>query len=658
MVKLQFPPGRTHDLACLGRLAVDLYSQQFGSHLEDARTLSMYLGGSSANLAFGVARLGCKSAMVSRVGDEHMGRFLTRTLQAEGCDTSQVQVDPERLTGLVLLGLKDRDTFPLLFMRENCADMAIDADAIDEPFIAQCRALAITGTHLSTNTTRAAAHRALEIARRHGTTTVLDIDYRPVLWGLTARGAGENRYVADASVTRLLQASLPLFDLLVGTEEEFFIAGGVAGDLIASLQAVRAICPEATLVVKRGALGCCVIDGAVSAAIESAPTFLGERVDVLNVLGAGDAFLSGLMASLLQGKDRGEATRVANACGAIVVSRHACSAAMPTPAELTHWFSGERNPQVDADQTLTHLHRVTATRAAWDDLCVMAFDHRKQFYDIARAAGANEMRIPALKKLLVTAAEQVERSHQLQGHTGVLIDGGDYGCDALASATGKGWWVGRPVELPGSRPLRFDGTRSIGSALVHWPSEHVVKCLVYYHPDDHFELRLAQEQSILELWEATRASGNELLLEIILPNALTGEDSADAADALVLRAVKRFYNLGVKPEWWKLAPMQAQGWLDLQALVAERDPHCRGAVILGLNQPLDYLAASFSNATNPIVKGFMVGRSLWADASLRWFKGDCDDAALVNEVANNFATLVTAWRGRHVGAAATSLSTK
>ena len=176
MVKLQFPPGRTHDLACLGRLAVDLYSQQFGSHLEDARTLSMYLGGSSANLAFGVARLGCKSAMVSRVGDEHMGRFLTRTLQAEGCDTSQVQVDPERLTGLVLLGLKDRDTFPLLFMRENCADMAIDADAIDEAFIAQCRALAITGTHLSTDTTRAAAHRALEIARRHGTTTVLDID--------------------------------------------------------------------------------------------------------------------------------------------------------------------------------------------------------------------------------------------------------------------------------------------------------------------------------------------------------------------------------------------------------------------------------------------------------------------------------------------------
>ncbi len=363
MPSLQFPQGRSHDLACLGRLAVDFYAQQFGSRLENARSMAMYLGGSSANLAFGVARLGGRSAMISRVGDEQMGNFLLETLRAEGCDTSQIQVDPHRLTALVLLGLKDRDTFPLLFVRENCADMAIDASAIDEAFIGQCRALAITGTHLSTDGTRAASHKALKAARRHGTVTVLDIDYRPVLWGLTSRGAGENRFVDDVGVTRQLQQSLPLFDLLVGTEEEFFIAGGVANELIASLRAVRALCPTATLVVKRGALGCCVIEGDVPDDIDAAPTFRGERVEVLNVLGAGDAFLSGLMASLLQGKDWAESTKVANACGAIVVSRHACSAAMPTPAELAHWFGGTRNPKVDADEQLAHLHRVTGCSA-------------------------------------------------------------------------------------------------------------------------------------------------------------------------------------------------------------------------------------------------------------------------------------------------------
>ncbi|MCX8517064.1 MAG: PfkB family carbohydrate kinase, partial [Rhodoferax sp.] len=100
MPTFSFPPDRSIDLACLGRVAVDLYAQQFGSHLEDARSMAMYLGGSSGNLAFGVARLGLKSAMVARVGNEQMGRFLTRSLAAEGCDVSQVQVDPERLTAL------------------------------------------------------------------------------------------------------------------------------------------------------------------------------------------------------------------------------------------------------------------------------------------------------------------------------------------------------------------------------------------------------------------------------------------------------------------------------------------------------------------------------------------------------------------------------
>ena len=642
MTTLKFPLNRPIDLACLGRLAVDLYAQQIGSSLEDARTFSKYLGGSSANLAFGVARLGLRSAMISRVGNEQMGNYLLQTLQQEGCDVSQVQIDPERLTGLVLLGLKDKDTFPLLFVRENCADMAIDDQAISETFISQCRSLAITGTHLSTEKTRKASHKALELAKRHSVLTVLDIDYRPVLWGLTGRGAGENRFVANGSVTAQLQTSLPLFDLIVGTEEEFLIAGGFANDLIASLKAVRQLTP-AVLVLKRGSLGCCILENEIPSNIDQAPLFQGERVEVLNVLGAGDAFLSGLMASLLRDKDWPEATQVANICGAIVVSRHACSAAMPTMQEIDYWRSGKREAKVDSDPVLAHLHRVSPNKTSWNQLCVMAFDHRSQFFDMARVAGADVKRIPVLKKLLVAAAEKVEKDFQLQGQMGVLIDGSDYGADALAHATGRGWWVGRPVELPSSRPLRFDGTRSIGSALHHWPTEQVVKCLVHYHPDDAIDLRLEQEEKLLELWEATRATGNELLIEVIPPKAMTPAGTEDEA---ILRSVQRLYNLGIKPEWWKLAPMQEAGWKALEKLLEQSDPYCRGAVILGLNQPLDYLVNSFNLATNPVVKGFMVGRTLWADASLAWLKSQITDQQLIDQVSNNFAVLVKAWLGR------------
>jgi 5-dehydro-2-deoxygluconokinase len=643
--RLRFPGPRRFDLACLGRLAVDLYAQQVGSRLEDVASFAKYLGGSSANIAFGAARLGMKAAMISRVGDEQMGRFLVETLQREGCDTSMVQVDPQRLTALVLLGLKDRDTFPLLFYRENCADMATDAALIREDFIADCRALLITGTHLSQPTVRAASSTALGYAAKHGAVRVLDIDYRPVLWGLTRRGEGANRYVADERVTASLQEMLPQFDLLIGTEEEFLIAGGVPGDLLSSLKRVREVTPAA-LVVKLGAKGCCYIEGEVPARLEDAPTAVGERVEVFNVLGAGDAFAAGLMTGLLRGEGFMEAARLANACGALVVSRHGCAPAMPTPAELEHWFSGTRNPKVDADVQLAHLHRTTVPRPAWPELNVMAFDHRSQFLDLARETGASPSRIPALKQLLLQAAEEVEKSRALSGRIGVLIDD-RYGEAALHAATGRGWWVGRPVERAGSRPLRFDGTLSIGSTLVQWPREQVVKCLVHYHPDDTIDLRLDQELRLRELWQATRESGHELLLEVILPRGVASPSSDDEA---VLRAVKRIYNLGIRPDWWKLAPMALAGWAALHRLVAERDPQCRGAVILGLNQPLQALAAAFAEAHDPIVKGFVVGRTLWAEPSRAWLAGTIDDGALVEGVAGNFCALVDAWRASHEAA--------
>jgi 5-dehydro-2-deoxygluconokinase len=635
---LNFPPGRTHDVACLGRLAVDLYAQQIGCSLEDATSFSKYLGGSSANIAFGTARLGLRSAMVSRVGDEQNGRFLLNTLTNEGCDVGQVQIDPQRLTGMVLLGIKDQDTFPLLFARENCADMALDAAAISEDFIAGCRSLLITGTHLSTPTVLDASRRALELAGQHGAVRVFDIDYRPVLWGLTGKGDGETRYVGSDAVSRHLQAQLPLFELIIGTEEEWLIAGG-EGELMAALRRARQH-TRAVFVVKRGALGCSIIEGDVPARIDDALTVLGERIEVLNVLGAGDAFASGLLSGLLTGKGWEESARIANACGAIVVSRHGCAPAMPTQAELAHWFASERHVRPDQDADLAHLHRVSVPRCQWPELYVLAYDHRSQFEDMAREAGADAARIPALKKLINGVVADLESSDaSVRGKLGVLIDG-RLGEAALHDATGRGWWLGRPVERPGSRPLRFDGTHSLASQLAHWPREQVVKCLVFYHPDDPEALRAEQEEWLQQVWEATRASGHELLLEVIPPREMAG----DPGEATV-RAIRRFYGLGFRPEWWKVGVMAAQHWQALDALVAERDPYCRGAVILGLSQPLDQLVAGFAEARRSrIVRGFMIGRSVWAEASREWLAGRIGDAEFQARVAANFRQLIDGWR--------------
>ncbi|MGA7815329.1 bifunctional 5-dehydro-2-deoxygluconokinase/5-dehydro-2-deoxyphosphogluconate aldolase [Caballeronia sp.] len=638
----RFASGRTRDIVCLGRLAVDLYAQQVGARLEDVSSFAKYLGGSSANIAFGCARLGLRSAMLSRVGNDHMGRFLIETLEREGCDTSHVRVDHERLTALVLLGIEDRDTFPLVFYRDNCADMAIDENDFDEAFIASSKALLITGTHFSTDQVNRASRRALEYARRNDVRTVLDIDYRPVLWGLTGKADGETRFIANESVSAHLQGILPLIDLVIGTEEEFRIAGG-KDNLIDCLSAVRAV-TRATLVVKRGPMGCSIIEGDVPSSIDDAPVHRGVQVEVLNVLGAGDAFASGFLAGWLRDEPLEACARTANACGALVVSRHGCAPAMPTPAELTYFLDAAKDDPVrmlrpDRDATLARLHRVTPARKSWDEVLGFAFDHRNQFFDLAQQTGADEARIATLKGLFVEAVAQTEKERGLTGRIGVLIDS-RYGQDALNAATGRGWWIGRPVELPGSLPLVFDHGRSIGTTLIDWPREHVAKCLVHYHPDHPHELRLEQEAQIRTLYDACQASGHELLLEVIVP-----KNGPPVSDDTALRALKRLYNLGIYPEWWKLEPMSGPQWQAIDALIAERDPACRGVVLLGLSAAVDTLCDGFkAAAASATCRGFTVGRTIFHEPSHAWLAGSIDDAELIARVRRTFETLIDAWR--------------
>ena len=637
----RFAPNRALDVICLGRFAVDFYAQQIGARLEDVTSFAKYLGGSSANTAFGCARLGLKAALISRIGDDALGRFLVETIAREGCDVSHVSTDPSRLTGAVVLGIKDKDTFPLIFMRENCADMAIAEEDVDESFISASKALLITGTHFSTEYIDRISHLALDRARNNGVRTILDIDYRPVLWGLTRRGDGETRYVRSDTVSAHLQRILPKIDLVVGTIEEFNIAGG-STEIMESLRKVRSL-TSGVLLVKRGPMGCAVIDGAIPDSLDDAFNGRGVEVAVLNVLGAGDAFSSGFLSGWVRGEDYDACCRYANACGALVVSRHGCAPAMPTQIELDYFLANAENiPRPDQDVTLSRLHRVTAPRTPRSEVFAFAFDHRNQFFELAQEAEADESRLPKLKSLFVEAVAQTEQACSLSGSIGLLCDD-RYGQDALDAASGRGWWIGRPVELPGSNPLQFDRGRSIGTTLLSWPHEHIAKCLVKYHPDDGIDNRLEQEAQIRALYDAVQVSGHELLLEIIPPKELPRESDT------VLRSLKRLYNLGIYPEWWKLEPMSAGQWASVDALIAERDPYCRGVVVLGQSASIDALRAGFAAArASKTCRGFAVGRTIFEAPSRRWLAGAIYDDTLIREVRANFESLIDAWRAaRH-----------
>lgn len=621
------------DVITLGRVSVDLYGQQIGGRLEDMASFAKSVGGSPANIAIGGARLGLKTGLITRVGKEQFGSFVLEQLAREGVETRGVGIDPERLTALAILGVRSDSEFPLLFYRDNCADMALSETDIEPAYVASAAALQISGTHLTREGVRAASLKAVACAKAAGRKVVFDIDYRPNLWGLAGHDSGAERYRESAEVTAVLQRVVDDCDLIVGTEEEIHIAGG-SRDTREALSRLRAA-SDAVLVLKRGPMGCIVFDGAIPDDLEDGIKGPGFPVEVYNVLGAGDAFMAGFLRGFLRGEPLATCCTWANACGAFAVSRLLCSPESPTWTELQHFLAkGSRHHALRHDAALNHLHWATTRRGDWPQLLAFAIDHRIQLEQLAERAGAPPERIAAFKRLAVAAAAKVAAGRP---GFGMLLDG-TYGREALFEALGHGFWIGRPVEVPTSRPLAFE-CGDLGSALIEWPLAHTVKCLVFYHPDDEADLRRQQDAQLLLLYQACRRLGRELMIEVI-----AGKHGRLESDT-VAKVLAGFYDLGIRPDWWKLEPQpDPAAWRAIDSVIDAQDPYCRGVVLLGLEAPEAQLAADFEAAQGSSrVRGFAIGRTIFATAAERWLAGTMTDREAVDEMATRFNRLIGHW---------------
>lgn len=629
------------DVITIGRASVDLYGQQIGSRLEDVTSFAKSVGGCPANIAIGTARLGLRSALLSRVGNEQFGRFLREQLAREGVDLDGLKTDPERLTALAILSVESDKSFPLLFYRDNCADIALDEGDIDPAFIARARSVVVTGTHFAKPSPEAAQRKAMKLMREAGGKVVLDIDYRPNLWGLAGHDAGDNRYIASAAVSDRMKTVLPGCDLIVGTEEEVLIASG-ENELLSALKTIRAL-SAATIVLKRGPMGCIVYDGAIPGDLEDGIVGKGFPIEVYNVLGAGDAFMSGFLRGWLGGESLQTAATWANACGAFAVSRLLCAPEIPTFAELQYFLAhGSPHRALRKDEAINHVHWATTRRRDIPSMMALACDHRSQLEELAMRLGAEPARIRDFKVLAVKAAARVAAGRP--GY-GMLLDE-KHGREAMYEYARHSFdWLGRPVELPGSRPLRFEVSQDIGSLLPEWPVDHCIKALCFYHPDDPAELKHEQQEKLRGLFEASRKVGRELLIEII-----AGKNGPLATDT-VARALEELYALGIKPDWWKLeSQSSAAAWAAIENTIAKHDPWCRGVLLLGLDAPAEELEAGFAASTSaPIVKGFAVGRTIFMNAAEGWLGGTLSDEAAIADMARRFEALTGLWlstRGR------------
>jgi 5-dehydro-2-deoxygluconokinase len=628
-------PQPSLDVITVGRSSVDLYGQQIGSRLEDITSFAKSVGGCPANIAIGTARLGLKSGLITRVGDEQMGRFIKEQMAREGVATDGIVTDPSRLTALVLLSVENDKTFPLIFYRENCADAALAEEDINEDYVASARAILVTGTHFAKPNSDAAQRKAMRIAAKHGRKVVFDIDYRPNLWGLAGHAAGEERYIKSDRVSEHLRSVLPECDLIVGTEEEVLIASG-SETLHDALKVIRRL-SKAVIVLKRGPMGCVVFPDAIPARIEDGIVGRGFPIDVYNVLGAGDAFMSGFLRGWLKGETLETSASWANACGAFAVSRLLCSPESPTFTELRHFLThGSKEKALRRDETLNHIHWATTRRAEADRLFAFAIDHRRQLEEIADRVGAARERLSDFKRLAVAATAKVAKGAP---GFGMLLDE-TYGRAAMADAAKHDFWIGRPMEVPGSRPLRFEFSQDAGSRLIEWPIGHTIKCLAFYHPDDAADLKREQAQKLRLLYDAARKVGRELLIEIICGK------HGRLDETTVARALDELYALGIRPDWWKLEPQaSSEAWRAIGAVIQRHDPYCRGIVLLGLEAPEAELERAFATAAgHERVKGFAVGRTLFNEAAEAWLAGKMNDEAAVDDMAARFARLFAAWQ--------------
>jgi len=622
------------DLITIGRVSVDLYGQQIGARLEDVSTFAKAVGGCPANVAIGVARLGLKSALISRVGDEPMGQFVREQLVREGVDPRGVRVDSQRLTSLVLLSVRDDRTFPLIFYRDNCADSALCEDDIDEEFIASSRAILVTGTHFSIAEAARAQRKAIDIAKARGRKVILDIDYRPNLWGIGGHSAGETRYARSATVTSTLAGVLPYCDLIVGTKEEMHIAAGLE-DTLEAIRHIRNL-SDAIIVCKRGPEGCIIFPDRIPDALEDGLVVRGMDVEVYNVLGAGDAFLAGFLQGYLRDEPHEVSALYANACGALAVSRLLCSSEFPTLAELDHYLTnGSAHHALREDVRLSHLHWATTRRRGPQTVLALAVDDRPYLEQIAIRLNAPFERLVRFEQLAIAALAGVAGDHD---SFGIILDR-TYGTAASREALQRTLWVARAVERPDSRPLEFEGAGSLATQLVEWPIEFTVKCLCLYHPDDPPDLRDAQERNLLRVAAACRAQGRELLL------GMRAGGSGELRDDTTARVLSRVYELDIRPDWWGVEPQaNANAWEHCAEVIAEHDRLCRGILLLGLDAPMEELTRFLTvAAASPTVRGFLVGRTIFATAAQAWLAGQMSDQAAIADIAGRFRTLVEMW---------------
>ncbi|OXM15417.1 5-dehydro-2-deoxygluconokinase [Paenibacillus herberti] len=325
------------DLIAIGRACIDLNAVEYNRPMEDTLTFSKYVGGSPANIAIGLARLGLRAGFIGKLADDQHGRFISRYMSEAGVDTSGLTVDREgRKTGLAFTEIISPDECSIMMYRDEAADLFLRPEEVDENYIRQAGILLVSGTGLSRSPSREAVLKALQIARRNGVKVVFELDYRPYTWASPEETALYYSLVAELS------------DIVIGTRDEFDkLENHIGGSNEDTIQQLFRHQPQ-LVVIKHG------VDGSYAYA-RTGEVYRGRayKAQVLKTFGAGDSYAAAFLYALINDMGITAALQFGSAAAAIVVSKHSSSAAMPGVADIEALIAAQEAAATDAQSSLT-----------------------------------------------------------------------------------------------------------------------------------------------------------------------------------------------------------------------------------------------------------------------------------------------------------------
>lgn len=604
---MRIPSTHAVEVLSLGRTYVNLESEQIGCSLKAASSFKKTISGTCALVSIGLSRLGRYCALLSKIGSDPLGEYIKETLVFEKIDPTLLISDPNHAT---LIGLNNSSFY------EHHSLLELEERDIDPKMIGHAKALFLTSEIFCHEANHCAARKAIVAAKDNQTKIILALELWPSL--------GRN-----CPPSQSLETILPFCNLIFGYEEEFKAFANTQNTYEA-LTYLREL-THATIVIKC-AKESYVFEDAITDHWK--PLSRHAQFDPIQFAPLHEyaAFVAGFIDVWLKGEPPANALKQAILCQQLAEAAPT-HLGLPTEKMLRHRDMKESRPAY-----FKHLHYATTRHVNAAPQCLLSFGYHSQWEKIANSFNASEEMIQKAKALI---AQSLFSLNEPQTPVGLIVDEKP-GNELIHIPIPSQAILARCIELENEIPLRFATTQDLSHTLLKWPSEHVAKVSITYHPDDRYVTRGEQETMLLSLYQACRDTEHPLLIDITPPT-----NSLITASTLG-HIMQRFYDLGVYPDWWQFAaPRDQRSWDSIHRVIEDNDPDCLGAFIQMPATTLDQLSIILDQAIKQsMCKGIVIGKTLIQPILEQWLSQKIADHILIEQIKPLFEQIITLWQSK------------